>query len=88
MTTIKTSNLTFTTPPECQGQAVEYSYAVKDADSRPDCIVERRREAGEPDRFYLYVDPEWADGDGSNLEFHNAAPELGECVLQWSTSAN
>jgi hypothetical protein len=84
MNSIDTSDITFTTPPECQGQAVEYSYAAHQADSRPDCIIERRREAGEVDQFFLYVDPEWADGDGSNLEFHNACPELGECVLQWS----
>jgi hypothetical protein len=83
MTSIDTSNLKFTTPPECQGQMVEYSYATHDADSTSACIVERCREPGRPDSFCLYVDPEWTEGDGSNLEFHNAAPELGEPVQWW-----
>jgi hypothetical protein len=83
MTSINTSELKFTTPPECQGQAVEYSYATLDADSSAACIVQRRRESGEPDQFGLYVDPTWEDGDGSNLEFWNGAPELGACVREW-----
>lgn len=80
---IDTSNLKFVTPPECQGQAVTYSYATLDADSSAACIVQRRRESGEPDQFGLYIDPTWEDGDGSNLEFWNGAPELGEPVQRW-----
>ena len=84
--TCNTSELKFITPPECQGQAVEYSYATKDADSRPDCIVERRREAGEADQFRLYVDPHWESENSCNLEFWNGVPELGECVRQWTAA--
>jgi hypothetical protein len=83
MTSIDTSNLKFITPPECQGQMVEYSYATHDADSTSACIVERCRVAGSPDSFALYIDPTWEDGDGSNLEFWNGAPELGEQVQWW-----
>jgi hypothetical protein len=86
MTSIDTSELKFITPPEYQGQAVEYSYAVRDFVSRPDCIIERRREAGKPDQFGLYIDPTWEDGDGSNLEFWSGAPELGACVREWSAA--
>lgn len=82
MNAINTSELQFITPPQNQGQPVEYSYAVRET-SGPDCIVERRREAGEPDRFFLYVDPEWENPDSSNLDFQNGIPDLGECVLQW-----
>ena len=83
MNAIDTSTLKFITPPEAQGQPVEYSYATHKPEESPGCIVQRRSEAGEPDQFSLFIDPEWYDEGSTNLEFQTI-PDLGECILQWT----
>lgn len=85
MNAIDTSKLHFITPPEAQGQPVTYSFATHEPEKGPACIVQRRSEAGEPDQFSVFVDPEWYEEDSTNLEFQTI-PELGECVLQWEES--
>lgn len=85
MNSIDTSTLKFITPAHGQGQLVTYSYAVHEPEKGPACIVQRKSEAGEPDQFSLFVDPEWYEEDSTNLEFQTF-PELGECVFQWEES--
>jgi hypothetical protein len=80
---MKTNELTFITPPVCQGQMVTYSYASVNADSSSTCILRRRTEGGCPTVYELFVDPEWEDESSTNLEFWNNEPSLGELVKTW-----
>jgi hypothetical protein len=80
------SSLEFITPPICQGQAVEYSYATTPtADSSPVCILRRRREYGEPDQYALFEDPEWEMEHSTNHDFWEREPRLGKLVSEWTT---
>lgn len=84
---IDTSELTFHTPPVCQGQAVTRSYAAYKADESKACIIRSRSESGEPTEYKLFEDPEWENEHSTNLEFWNQEPKLGSPVLAWTESA-
>jgi hypothetical protein len=79
-----TTNLKFHVPPICQGQMVEYAYASYRAEDSAACILQRRRERGEPDQFSLYIDPEWESESSTNHEFWNGEPRLGQLVREWT----
>lgn len=84
---IRLTELEFTVPPSCQGQAVTYAYAYdSEGASRGDsgCIVRRRSEHGEPDQFELFEDPCYEDENSTNHEFWNDEPSLGELLDEWT----
>lgn len=69
----------FVTPPECQGQMVEYSYAL---DNDHDVIIERRCDRSDRSTSYCaYVCP-----DGDDWSPWNGTPKLGKeigpCLLE------
>lgn len=68
----------FVTPPECQGQTVEYSYSL--VNNRGNTfIIEREHDHGDGEIIHrLYVD---GDPDG-DFDPQNGAPKLGEFVGQ------
>lgn len=68
----------FIVPPECQGQGVEYAYAL---DARACVIVERRTDRSEPIAsrvtFHAF---EYPAGDPGEWEPQNGRPVLGEPI--------
>jgi hypothetical protein len=63
---------TFITPPECQGQAVERSYALAADDS---AIIERVYDGGDGTTTYTAYD--YPNDDDGSWEPQNGRPALG-----------
>jgi|688.fasta_scaffold131203_2 hypothetical protein len=85
----RAESLNFYVPPICQGQMVEYAYAV-DGDRADrgynDYIIRRRREHGEPDIYERFIDPEH-EKEGRNLDFWDLEPDLGDLTDEWTASS-